>query len=234
MCVPLFATSLSLSVCPNAEEALGYLGYAGQDLHAEMVARLEGAAAKCASFAPKGAFAVFEDGPGLERVLVGADIARHVEGAKAVALLAVTLGHESERVIRRETALSAAEGMLVDAMASSMAEAAVEALHAEVAAWARERGLQAGGRFSPGYGDMPLSVQPALLDALDAARRLGVSVTDAFMLAPAKSVTAVVGLFDPECAPQARLFAQDCETCTMAGACLLKRQGRTCHGGRSE
>lgn len=199
-----------------------------------MVARLEKAVAKCASFAPKGTFAVFEDGRGLERVLVGEDVARHVEGAKAVALLAVTLGHESERVIRRETALSAADGMLVDAMASSMAEAAVEALHAEVAAWARGRGLRAGGRFSPGYGDMPLSVQPALLDALDAARRLGVSVTDAFMLTPAKSVTAVVGLFDPEYAPQTQLSAQDCETCTMAGVCLLKQQGRTCHGSRSE
>jgi cobalamin-dependent methionine synthase I len=49
-------------------------------------------------------------------------------------------------------------------------------------------------RFSPGYGDFPLSYQRVLIDLLDAPRVLGVSVTPSDLLVPVKSVTAVVGI----------------------------------------
>ena len=58
----------------------------------------------------------------------------------------------------------------------------------------RSRGLVPTRRYSPGYGDLPLSVQPALLDALDAGRRLGVTLTESLLMVPMKSVTAVVGI----------------------------------------
>lgn len=234
---------------PDAYEALGYLGYANQPLGEDMAVRLDAAMDACARFAPSGAFRVFavdRDAGSPEGVrllqtdfaLPGADIARHLEGASAVALLAVTLGYESERVIRRETALSAVDGMLVDAVASSAAESAVESLHAEVSAWASARGLHAGSRFSPGYGDLPLSVQPAFLKAIGADKLLGIGVTDAFLLVPAKSITAVVGLFEDGAdepalkpAPVDGVRPSKCDTCKMAGCCLLRQQGRTCHGG---
>ena len=50
---------------------------------------------------------------------------------------------------------------------------------------AREkRGINS--RSSPGYGDLPLSVQPKLLAVLDAERRLGLTVTGSDLLIPAK------------------------------------------------
>ena len=52
-------------------------------------------------------------------------------------------------------------------------------------------------RFSPGYGDLPLSVQPAFLAALDATRRLGITLTSSFLMVPTKSVTAFVGVARP-------------------------------------
>ncbi|MBR5259143.1 MAG: vitamin B12 dependent methionine synthase [Eggerthellaceae bacterium] len=168
-------------------------------------------------------------------ILPGEDIAKHLEGAAGVALLAVTLGHESERLIRRETALSATDGMLVDAAASSMAEVAVCELHERLRSWAAAQGLHVGPRFSPGYGDLPLSVQPAILAQLNATRMLGMSTTDAYMLVPAKSITAIVGLFVDECEDEALPSdSRSCEECTMADVCLLRKQGRTCRGGRSE
>jgi len=48
-------------------------------------------------------------------------------------------------------------------------------------------------RFSPGYGDMPLSFQRVLFTQLDAGR-LGVALTDGNMLSPEKSVLAVCGV----------------------------------------
>ena len=41
---------------------------------------------------------------------------------------------------------------------------------------------------------MPLSIQPAFLAAVDASRRAGVSLTDAFLMVPTKSVSAFVGV----------------------------------------
>lgn len=133
---------------------------------------------------------------GTSLVLPGSDIVRHLEGAVAVALLAATLGHEADRAIRREMALSPTDGAILGAAASSQIEVAVEMLHDCVRAWAVERGLRAGDRFSPGYGDLPLSVQPAFLDAVAAGKLLGITTTPANFLAPSKSVTAIVGLFD--------------------------------------
>ena len=48
-------------------------------------------------------------------------------------------------------------------------------------------------RFSPGYGDLPLSVQPAFAQELD-LESLGVAVTDSYLLVPQKSITALVGV----------------------------------------
>ncbi len=181
---------------------------------------------------------------GTSLALPGNSIARHLEGAHAAVLMAVTLGHESERLIRRETALSPVDGMFVDAMASSMAEAAMDALHEKAAAWAAGAGFCLGDRFSPGYGDLPLSVQPAFLEASGAERLLGITATDACLLLPVKSITAVAGLSfaSPEGAGGSRIesrgagsrAARSCETCRMAGECLLREQGGTCYGSRSE
>ncbi|HQE70821.1 MAG TPA: hypothetical protein PK071_06860, partial [Atopobiaceae bacterium] len=49
--------------------------------------------------------------------------------------------------------------------------------------------------FSPGYGDLPLAVQPVLLSSVDAQRRLGISLTDTLLMVPTKSITAVTGIF---------------------------------------
>ncbi len=49
-------------------------------------------------------------------------------------------------------------------------------------------------RFSPGYGDLPLTQQQEILDVLEAGKRAGVSLSEGGMLIPVKTVTAVFGL----------------------------------------
>ena len=49
-------------------------------------------------------------------------------------------------------------------------------------------------RYSPGYRDCSLSIKPAFLAALDATRRVGISLTGANLMVPTKSVTAFVGV----------------------------------------
>lgn len=111
--------------------------------------------------------------------------------------MAVTLGAKSEMLLRRETALSATGGMLADVCASSAVEQAANVLNKHLRAQANQRGFATTWRFSPGYGDLPLSVQPCFLKALGADKALGISLTPALMLVPTKTITAIVGLYRP-------------------------------------
>ena len=55
-------------------------------------------------------------------------------------------------------------------------------------------GYNAHARFSPGYGDVPISVQKEFLDSLDAGRRMGILLSESYLMSPSKSVTAIIGL----------------------------------------
>lgn len=169
-------------------------------------------------------------------LLPGRDIARHVEGCTRVVLLAVTLGAQSEMLLRRERALSATDGLLVDACASSLVEQAANVLNAHIVEEATARNLAATSRFSPGYGDLPLSCQPAFLVASGADRALGIHATAAHLLVPTKSITAVIGLRShPNSAraggaSTAPTEGMRCSTCPVADTCALRAEGRTCYG----
>ena len=167
---------------------------------------------------------------GCELVLSGSDIARHLAGAGKVALMACTLGMESEREYRRLAAVSPADGAMFGSCCSALVEAAANAVEGQVIEVARREGMVTNWRYSPGYGDLPLDVQPAFLDALDATRRLGINVTPTNMLVPVKSVTAVIGLFDKESAGFDGRADETCASCPAAGDCDFKKRGTTCHG----
>ena len=246
---------MQLNAQVDREEALAFLGHAGQTLDDSMTERLERAAQLCENeLRPRGTWCVLPTNQALA-LLPGRDIARHVEGCTEVVLMAVTLGAESEQMLRRERALSPTDGLLVDACASSLVEQAANGLNAVVREQAAARDMAVTSRFSPGYGDLPLSCQPAFLNACGAGKTLGLHVTSANLLVPTKSITAVIGLkpavtteksaasssdgaFDASAFDNAQAVAPDdvasvdprCDVCSLATTCALRAQGRTCHG----
>ena len=161
-------------------------------------------------------------------VLEGNSIAEHLRGACKVALMACTLGAVSEREMRKHEAISVADGVMFGSCCSAFVEAAANVTEGLIVSFAHDMGLTTNWRFSPGYGDLPLSAQPALLKALDASRRLGIAVTSTNMLVPVKSVTAVLGLFEkPADGGEAR---DACAICRLRDGCELRKRGVTCHG----
>lgn len=117
-------------------------------------------------------------------------LARHLQGCKEVLLLGATLGSRMDIAIRRLVLGSVAEGAAAQAVAASLIESYCDDVQA---------GLDTGDlvqrpRFSPGYGDWPLEEQRLLFGVLDCAKRIGLTLTDGLMMAPSKSVTAVIGL----------------------------------------
>lgn len=138
------------------------------------------------------------------------------------AVLVCTLGAEFDLWVRREQARDISRAVMLDALGSAWVEAGCDA--AEEAIRARFPGMYLTDRFSPGYGDLPLDVQPTLA-ALAGAGRIGVTVTDSLLMNPQKSVTAIVGIAEH---PQpARI--RGCAFCPLSKTCQYRKVGTTCH-----
>ena len=83
-------------------------------------------------------------------------------------------------------------------------------------------------RYSPGYGDLPVTVQGAFLALLDAPRRLGLCATGSSILTPRKSVTAVIGVREAGAGnPE---DGRGCGVCRLRESCPYRKAGTVCQG----
>ena len=223
---------------PDADEALRYLGHGTQEVTADITARLDAQLERARSLArPRASIDVFPIASrdaekstialeGCALVLEGVSIAEHLDGARSATLMAVTIGMGIERELRRLSLTNALDHALFDAAATTLVEQAAADAEELVRARAREQGRFANARFSPGYGDLPLACQGVLLDALDARRRLGITLSPSLLMTPTKSVTAVIGIFD-ELPPRMRTT---CADCSCHEFCTIHRSGGSCRG----
>ena len=129
-----------------------------------------------------------------ELSLPGADIARHLTGCAEAILFAATLGPTADGLIHRTGLVDPALGTVIDAAASVMIENVAEGISRDAEALCAAEGLRTTPRFSPGYGDLPLSVQRPFLALLQAPKRIGLYCNEQFLLTPLKSITAVIGV----------------------------------------
>lgn len=214
----------------NVDEALRYLGIsepAGEALRTSVAAVAD---KLTAAIQPRYTYRVCslqktETGfllPEVDLLLPGADAAKMLEQCDQAVLMACTLGAQFETLLRREQARDMTKAAILDACGSAWVEAGCDQAEQELAS--RIPGRYRTDRFSPGYGDLPLSLQSKLCAALDTQRRLGLHVTEHFLMNPSKSVTAIVGLSDR---PQmARI--RGCAYCSMQESCTLCKGGKRC------
>ena len=157
-------------------------------------------------------------------LLLGEDVFRHLTGCSHAVLLAVTLGPGVDAQIRRAGVGDIAAGVASDALGSALAEQMADAAEAERRQWAAGQGRYLTGRYSPGYGDWPITVQPLVAAALDTARRAGLCVTDSNLMTPRKSVTALLGVSDHP----VRGHLAGCGHCVLRTRCEYRKRGITC------
>lgn len=207
---------------PSHAEVLRYLGYRGQELTPAILACVDEMTARCAEVSRPGA--IWEAFTPADLRLPGADIAHHLADAVEVVLVAVTIGHGVDRELRKLSLVDPLGQLVFDAAATAAVERLADETEATIRAVARERGMYCSWRFSPGYGDLPLDVQPNLLARLNATRRLGITLTESNLMIPTKSVTAIVGIHPT---PQPGL-ASSCDVCTLSPHCTLRERGMSC------
>lgn len=111
-------------------------------------------------------------------------LAKNLEGCKSAYVVAVSLGHGVDRLLRQKSVGSTAEHFTVDAVASTLCEALCDRVQSILP-------QKSGRRFSPGYGDLDLNVQPSLLQYLG---NCGIGLTESGLMIPSKSVTFIAGV----------------------------------------
>ena len=136
-------------VSVDRAEVLRYMGYAGQRLTDELDARIDEVVARCLAVArPAGAWEVFEVagrepmGEGVPSVqlagaslrLEGESIQKHLAGAVAVGVMAVTVGMGVERELRRLSLSDPVAQVIFDAAGTTVVERAADACEASIVA----------------------------------------------------------------------------------------------------
>lgn len=214
----------------DVDEALRYAGVRGKPPDELRREAEEIAQRLSATVRPRYVYRVFplvrEGGgfllPGAGVVLTGQSARTMLAQCDRAALLACTLGPGFDAMLRTEQARDMGRAVILDACGGAWVEAGCDEAEREL----RERlpGAYLTDRFSPGYGDLPLELQPAVCAALNAEHRIGIHVTESLLMNPVKSVTAVIGIADR---PQpARV--RGCAYCSMRETCTLRKGGKSC------
>ena len=117
-------------------------------------------------------------------------LAKNLCGCKKAVLFAATIGIEIDRLIARNSRLSPAKALMLQAIGAERIEALCDRFCDDMKT---EYG-KLKPRFSPGYGDLPINIQKTVFSQLDCPRRVGVFLNESLIMSPSKSVTAFVGI----------------------------------------
>ncbi len=217
----------------DPEEVLRYLGYGQNEPDPAVAVQLEEAVRAAERIAKPAA--VYRSFPvrntsggilleGTNLLLPGSTARTMLQECSRCILLAATVGSAIDLEIRRRQIRDMTGALIFDSAAGCAVEALCEQLTGELEQEYQSKGQYLTDRFSPGYGDLPLSLQPDIIRTLAAERTIGLSVTSGLLLMPVKSVTAFIGVSDLQ---QPRRIT-GCAHCSMNTTCKFRKAGTTC------
>lgn len=186
-------------------EACRYLGYPTEQVEPAISKKIKSCMERLQNAAtPRSVYKIMqcscrEDCIDIEDIQIHSrDLCHHMQGCEKVILFAATLGIEADRLMKRASQLDMAEAVILQACAAALIEDYCNACENAYAEQLRAEGWYLKPRYSPGYGDFSIRFQETMLRVLDCQKRIGLSMTDACMLVPTKSVTACIGLTKQE------------------------------------
>ena len=128
----------------------------------------------------------------------------YLSTAKEAIFFAATVGLEPDRLIGKYGSIAPTKALLMQAIGAERIESLCDAFQRD----ARKEYGASSARFSPGYGDLPLTFQKEMFRLLDCPRKIGLTLNESLLMSPTKSVTAIIGM--AEDAPK-----HSCEHCSL-------------------
>lgn len=215
----------------DCNEALRYMGQ-GTGVQTELMKQLmeECEHMVIAAAVPRYVYRVFdivssEQGIALSNsnvILKGESIREHLKGCKKAVVMCATLSLGIEKLMRQAGSIDMFHALAVDALASTAIEQVCDKVEKIISA--RLKGLHMTFRYGIGYGDFPIEQQQEIINLMNASKLIGLTVTESCMLAPGKSVTAVIGVSDKEVSGA----KAGCAQCVLAGNCKFRKAGTVC------
>ena len=183
------------------KEVLRYLGYKGHLPEERVFERIAAVTRMLRDAATpllvRQRFAIekTDEGIRLEGLMMkSASLRINLKPCEEAFLTAATLGPLVDRLMTRLSLTSSFDMVLLQALAAACLEEVLDEEEKVIRAELALDGLGLRPRYSPGYGDLPLDLQPDFIRLLNAGKLIGLSVTDSLMLTPQKSVTAITGI----------------------------------------
>lgn len=127
-------------------------------------------------------------------VIASKALSHHLSGCREALFFSATIGPGVDMLIRRYSEISMIKLALVQAAGAALIEAYADRAVEEL----KKTYPYLKPRFSPGYGDFSLSHQTDFFRILRLGETLGLSLNDAYLMTPSKSITAVIGISDSE------------------------------------
>ena len=158
--------------------------------------------------------------------LSGKAVAALLSECELCSIFCATIGNDIETQIRKWQTKDIAFAAMLDACASCAVESLCDGIEAALREEYGAKGCFLTDRFSPGYGDLPLSIQGDFCSTLDSTRKIGVSVSDSSLMTPRKTVTALIGISDK--AQKHRRTG--CASCLKINDCNFRETGVSCYG----
>lgn len=117
------------------------------------------------------------------------NLSKNLCGLENAYIFCATIGIEVDRLIQKYAKIEPSKSVVLNAVASAFIEEFCDYINNLL----KEK-AELCPRFSAGYGDFSITHQNSILNVLDANKRLGISLTESYMMTPTKTVTAVVGI----------------------------------------
>lgn len=124
-----------------------------------------------------------------------ASLTRLLAKSDQAVLMAATVGDgPAQKIDELTKSERLSDAVVLDAVVSEMTDHCLDYMTGLLAQeWANKGLRPTAHRYSPGYGDLDITLQDAIHTLLD-AERLGIAITETCMLLPLKSVFAILGL----------------------------------------
>lgn len=206
-------------------EIIRYLGYKGQVLEQEILDLIEVCVREVEAAAePKHVMRRFPAEVCEDCVktagftLRSRQLAKNLKDCREVVFFAATLGTGVDRLLHKYLKLQVSKAVVVQATAAAAIEAYCNQCQRKLEAQCAAEGLFVRPRYSPGYGDLALTVQDDFLQVLQAQKTVGIVLTEGDIMLPEKSVTAIMGLSSV----RTMCHREGCEICGNTG-CAYRR-----------
>ena len=139
--------------------------------------------------------AVSENGasvPGSDALFKGKNMAKLLAHCSYVTVMASTIGPELENRVETLKNDQPSDAYYLEVVGGWMADYMAEQVDKRIETEILKSGFGRTMRYSPGYGDWDLTCQGEMV-RLTQAHRIGISLTESFIMIPRKSVTAAIG-----------------------------------------